>query len=349
VLAHEQASPRHLARHGQVEERAQAGCDIGEPAVAQADGTGLARDPPDRHRVGGVRGVRTTGRGVDQLLDVAVIGADEQRSAAREHGSAEARETCVDGLDRSNARADHTRVSDHVGIRVVHEHEAIVVLRKGFEQRVRDGDRTHLGLQVVGRHVARRGDQDAILARERLLAPAVEEVGDVRVFLGLGDAQLASPRGCDELAEARAHSGRGENRRQPEGLVVFRERREDCGSHARQRRHRVAELLGPHACERVGELARAIRAEVEEEHRVAVAKRRAAVDHGRRDELVALVCGPAALDGLHRRGAGAALARDDRLVRARDAFPVLVAVHREVASGERGDAAAKLATTRLER
>jgi hypothetical protein len=49
----------------------------------------------------------------------------------------------------------------------------------------------HLGLVVVARDVPRGRDQHTHLARPLLLPTAVEEVGDVRVLLRLGDVELA--------------------------------------------------------------------------------------------------------------------------------------------------------------
>ena len=54
----------------------------------------------------------------------------------------------------------------------------------------------HLRRQVVGRHLPIGGHEDAVLAGERQLDTAVEEVGDVGVLLGLGNVELplAEPR-----------------------------------------------------------------------------------------------------------------------------------------------------------
>ena len=65
------------------------------------------------------------------------------------------------------------------------------VLRRQIPaQHVGDPGGAHLGLQVVGGDVARRVDQPPLLAVGAVLAAAVEEVGHVRVLLGLGDMQL---------------------------------------------------------------------------------------------------------------------------------------------------------------
>src|SRR5438874_11090751 len=78
---------------------------------------------------------------------------------------------------------------DHVGVGVIQNHD---IKPAGTDRRVdlvRDLWRGHLGLLIVGRHPW-RWHQDALLAREYGLAAAIKEECDVRVFLGLGDAQL---------------------------------------------------------------------------------------------------------------------------------------------------------------
>ena len=67
----------------------------------------------------------------------------------------------------------------------------------------------HLGLVVVGRHVARGVDQAALLALVRVLLAAVEEVGHVRVLLGLGHVQLAKPRSASTEASVTAGAPAG--------------------------------------------------------------------------------------------------------------------------------------------
>ena len=122
-----------------------------------------------------------------------------------------------------------------------------------------------------------------------------------------------------------------EGDRKPEGLVVFREADEDRRLHHRPPLQLAGKGLGPGAGQRVGELARAVGAEVEEDHGVAVAQPRPALDHGRLHELVALVPRVGLLDRGERVRGAAALAGDDRLVGGRDPLPALIAVHRVVA------------------
>ena len=69
----------------------------------------------------------------------------------------------------------------------------------------------HLGLVVVGGHVARGGDQAALLPLPLRLAAAVEEVRHMGVLLGLRDVQLAlSPLG-EHLGERDVRLAAGAN------------------------------------------------------------------------------------------------------------------------------------------
>ena len=88
----------------------------------------------------------------------------------------------------------------------------------------------HLRLQVVGGDL-RAGHQDAVLARVRVLAAAAEEEGDVRVLLGLGDAQLREAVVGEHFAERVAQVvGRERDRRRQLRVVLGQ------ADEARQRR-----------------------------------------------------------------------------------------------------------------
>ena len=129
-------------------------------------------------------------------------------------------------MHASTVSMPHTAVDDagvahHVGVGEVDDDERVVPLGQPLEHRVADPWRAHLGREVVGRHVLGRRHQHAPLALERPLAPAVEEEGDVRVLLGLGDMELApaGPRG--DLGEPLAHVlGLEEGRDVELGLVA---------------------------------------------------------------------------------------------------------------------------------
>ena len=132
---------------------------------------------------------------------------------------------------------------------------------------VGDARRAHLRHQVVGRHLLRR-HEDPILARVGLLAAAVEEVGDVRVLLRLGQAEVGAAVRGEHVGEVVAEGLRREGDRQVEGPVVHRHRR---GVNRRPRLPLEAVELVER--QRAGDLARAIGAEVEDDDGVAVANR----------------------------------------------------------------------------
>ena len=141
--------------------------------------------------------------GLEHLLGVAVVGGDRCRRrrsrGPRRRPRPSRASTSSTAVDR---RRDHAGVPDHVGVGEVDDPEAVAVVAPALRELAGGGRGAHLGLVVVGGDVAGRVDQAALLPLPLLLAAAVEEVGDVRVLLGLGDVQLA-------LAAARRSPRRG--------------------------------------------------------------------------------------------------------------------------------------------
>ena len=166
--------------------------DVAEDAAVAKRQAGLGDD--QRHRVGRVGGVRAAVR-LEHVLRVAVVGGDQAGAPGRVHRLDDMRQTVIDGLDSVHGGVDDARVPDHVRVGEVDDPERGRVAAPRLDERGRDLRRAHLGLVVVGRHVACRRDQQAPLAVARLLLAAVEEVGHVGVLLGLGDMQL-SHRSC---------------------------------------------------------------------------------------------------------------------------------------------------------
>jgi hypothetical protein len=120
--------------------------------------------------------------------------------------------------------------------------------------------------------------------REQVSAAAAEEEGDVRVLLGLGDAQLGqagaatiSPKVWRRSSGANASSGRGQLRRRTRSG-----RRSATAPGAARRIRRSRDRRSRR------QLARAIGAEIHEHHRIAIVHGRCAVDHRRRHEFVVL-------------------------------------------------------------
>src|SRR5262249_18330151 len=157
-----------------------------------------------------------------------------------------------------------------------------------------------LGLQIVGRYL-RRSDQTAIFVGEGDLAATVEEVGDVRIFLGFGDAQLLQTGLGNDFAQ-RVLDGLGRERdRAVERRVICRH------AHVVNVDRRLGVALGRYVDECPRNLARAIGPKVEEDHAVAVANAANRLSRGVIDvdrwlyELVGHVGVVTCLDG--RRGA----------------------------------------------
>ena len=200
---------------------------------------------------------------------------------------------------------------------------------------VADAGRAHLGREVVRRHVLGRGHQDATLPLERLLPPAVEEEGDVRVLLGLGHVELTAPGARGALGEPLAHVlGLEEDLRGELGLVA---------GHGRERRRRgrrpPVELVEGGLAQRHGELAGAVRAEVPVDDPVAGAD---AVLPGRPDDrrLDELIRDTSCIRGVDRGATARAPLADavhEGVVGAPGAVPAAVAIHGPVAADDRGD------------
>ena len=94
---------------------------------------------------------------------------------------------CFYSLDRG---LKVSGVAHHVPVGKVHHNKIIGARRDRFDQSVRHFVRAHCRGEVVSRRV-RRGYQCSGLARERFLAPAAEEKGDVRILLGFRQPQLS--------------------------------------------------------------------------------------------------------------------------------------------------------------
>ena len=153
----------------------------------------IVRGAPDveaRHQVQRVRRVRLAGRRIVHHLDVAVIGGDQHFAAARALRGNHAADALVEDLDRPRRRFEIAGMADHVAVGVIADDRVVAVpLAIAATSLSVTSNALISGLQIVGRDLG-RGHHDAVLARIGRLDAAVEEIGDVRVFLGLGDAQL---------------------------------------------------------------------------------------------------------------------------------------------------------------
>ena len=224
-------------------------------------------------------------------------------------------------------------MADHVGIREIHDREVVLPGAERLTQGVGDTGGAHLRGEVVGRD-ARRGHQQPLLTRERLVAAPVEEVRHVRVLLGLGDMQLAQARFGDE-----ARDGHDRLRREGDGHI----RKADLVIGERDERQPGGRAIanepvevGPHECP--GELARTVRTEVEEDDRVAITDRGALTHDVRGEQLVTALGVPvAALQRLFRRPDPRSVGIDDGPPGQLDPVPTAIPIHRVVATVDRGD------------
>ncbi|MNS83772.1 hypothetical protein D3C72_1175740 [compost metagenome] len=262
-----------------------------------------------------------------------MVGGDEGGAALAQHGRDHLADGRVDGLDGFHRGGHVAGVADHVRVGEVHDQHVGVMRVDRRRGRGRDLRRRHLGLHVVRRDLG-AGNQDALLEVVGRLAAAVEEEGDVGVLLGLGGMELphalvGEHRGqvVDELLGRVGH-------RQPEAVLVLGQADE-----AHQRGHAALETLELGVRDGLGDLAGPVRAEVEEDHAVAVFDAARGVEHHGHQELVvdALLVG--AGDRLVRVVGRAALRVDHGAVGELGALPVLVAVHGVVAPRDRGDLA----------
>ena len=181
---------------------------------------------------------------------------------------------------------------------------------------------------------------------KRFFDAAVEEIRDMRVFLGLGAAEIFQVLLGEDLRQDVRNFFRRDHVAQPRpGLVVLRhgDIAEIC------RPLRIGKFLETRLGDGARHLARAVGAEIEENHGVVIANRSnrrgrrcgARCNHDRIDEFIGDATFVAAADGLDRIGGfHRGIAVNHGAIGALDALPAVVAIHRVVAAGERCDAPA---------
>ena len=190
---------------------------------------------------------------------------------ASQHRLAQALQTFVEHLDALDRRLPLCRC-----VRPYRRWRSSSRSRRTFrprslDRRVGDFPRAHRRSEIVGRHRAIRRDQFAVFAREPLFAAAVEKIRDVRVFFGLGQAQLTQAR----FARERRRTCRtADAARTAPDWVTFR--RTSSSSRTRSSSNALGRE-GRHAPrspdERQRQLPRAVGTEIEEDARVAVCER----------------------------------------------------------------------------
>src|SRR5260370_4333099 len=294
------------------------------------------------NRISCVIGVRSARLGIDHGFRVAVVGGDDPRATARPQRLIEAREAGVDGFYGFDGGFEFAGMANHVGIGVIHDDGVDLALFDGFHYGIRDSLGGHFRFEIV-RGDLRRGNEDALLAGERLFHAAVAEIGDVRVFFGFGAAQIFVVQVGEDLREDVLEFFGPDYIFQPRPVfLVLRHRNVEQILRALG----VDEFVEVRRGERVRHLAGAVGAEVEEDDGVIVANRsqrrgRGAASLGDNDGLhefvgdVLLVAAPEGGDRIVR--ASFRFAVDDGAIGEFDALPAIVAVHGVIAADQGGN------------
>jgi len=334
-----EVASRHFGRRRDFEEPEDRRGEIAQ-RTAGAERPRVPRPDEDaRNGIRRVRGVRPARDGVDHKLAVAVVRGDDRGAADPLDRLEHASEARVDRLDRGDGGGDDPRVSDHIRVREVQDDRAELARVDLAHDPLRDLVRAHFRFEVVRRDLRRR-NQDALLAGETRFLAAIEEVGHVRVLLRLRDPQVRDAAFAEHLPEHVDEPVHGEDDGKRELRRVGGHRRD-----AHVRDAAAGEAVERRLRKRLADLANAVRAEVEDEERVALFDARARrarllLHHDRQDELVGLSRRIRILhggDGIARRRPFAQHHRRPRLLRA---IPAAIAVHRVVAADDRRDARA---------
>ena len=272
--------------------------------------------------------MRRVGRSIvrDHLVAIAVIGRDERESAFAANRVDDLADAGIDRLDGGNGSGDDARVTDHVGVREVHDvHIGLVGIdRRG--QGVRDRRLAHLGLQIVCGNL-RAGDEASLLPRLGLLATAIEEECDVRILLGFGDMVLTQASCGKHVGKHVFRERLGERDRRGDIWIVLSQAHErDVGPTS------TIEPVEGVVDDGSRDLASAIGTEVEEHDGVPIDDAAAIERHGL-DELIGDIgivrClhGNDGIAGRRKRGCA-----HNGIVRPGDTVPTLIAVHGIVAT-----------------
>ena len=139
-----------------------------------------------------MRGIWTAVR-IDSIIGIAVIGSEQNHVIVCKSAGYNGFYTSVYASHRIADRIVNSGMADHVAVGKVKDDHILLFTSDSFAELARNLNRTHLRLKVIGSDL-RRIDKDAVLKLERSLASTVEEEGDVRIFFGLGYAELALAR-----------------------------------------------------------------------------------------------------------------------------------------------------------
>ncbi len=107
----------------------------------------------ERHRVGGVRGQRLAGGRIAQLLDIAVVGGNDDLAIGFAQAFHDLSQRLVHGLDRLDTGVDVAGMADHVGVGDVAYKGVVFAGTDRFAQFVGQFEYAHFRLQIVGGHL----------------------------------------------------------------------------------------------------------------------------------------------------------------------------------------------------
>ena len=239
----------------------------------------------------------------------------------------------VDRLTRLDGRRQTAGMAHHVRVGII-DHDQVIALFDGQNQLVRHLDRGHLGLQIIGRD-RWRFRHEAVLARKGHLAATVQEKGDMGVFLGLGQPELAAPLCRHPFANAVGQDALWPGRRHIGAVAV------GILDHPQERRPFRTRSRRKPAERRIGHcrqyLARPVRAEVQAKESVAILGTGIVANDHRGHEFIHFTLGIGRGHGGLRGRRRLALGFDHRAVGPLDPLPAVVAVHRPIAPDHRGD------------
>src|SRR6266853_1197792 len=243
--------------------------DVAERAIGLQAQLIIVGNQDERNGICGVVGVRAAGFGVDHGFRVAVVGGDDPCAVASLQRLIDARESGVDRFDGFDGGFEFAGMAHHVGIGVIHYDGVELAFLDGLYHGIGDSCGGHFRFQIVGGDFRRR-DENALFAGEWLFHAAIEEVSDVRVFFSLGAAQILVLNIGKNLREDMLEFFGANYVFQPWPVLVVLGHghvKEIFGALG------VDKFIEVGRGDRVGHLAGAVGAEVEENDRIVVADR----------------------------------------------------------------------------
>ena len=273
---------------------------------------------------------------VNHLICVAVVSRHKGAAAQAQnfiHQNAHIRIHLFDG---GFGRGHDAGVAHHVAIGVVENHHIVLARADGFQRLLGHLGGRHLGLEVKGGHLAGR-HQNAVLPGVAGLDAAVEEEGDVGVFLRLGDMQLGEPQAGEVFGQRHAEAIRRVDHAQPvaKRLIVLGHADKLHGNPLALKAGEIRVQDG------AGQLAGAVRPEIEEDDAVVGLHGGHGLplmhDDGGFDKFVVLVLLVALLHGLIWAEGGHAAPQGNGVIAQLHTRPDVVAVHAVVAALDAGD------------